>query len=638
MLAELAEKTVGNSLSDEEFGFAETFLRKSLFPNGLRRILLVQPPDVDGETINFETIKLGRFSNFPPYGLGILATKLRGRGLEVDILNLQNFVLRAGRKGEARDPVAFRDVWQTALRAKLAEYNPDFVGVSCMFTMTHKSLLEVTKAIREVSPHLPLGVGGIHISNSLANAETRAMLLRDLPSVQLFFTYESDVSFPRFVDMVNGAARVEDLAQLVVRSDDQVVEFKARLAPSGDDLDTIPAHDLLNPVELSQWGKVGAFYCFRQPDVRVSSVLSNRGCRAACTFCSVRNFNGIGVRRRSIESVVEELKILRFEYGVEHVMWLDDDFLYNRTESLKLFEAIIKSGVNMTWDCSNGVLASSISDEVMSAASDSGCIGLFIGMESGNPEVLRQVKKPASVDVLLRAASVLRKFEKVHSRVFLIIGFPGETLSQIGDTINVASEMDLDWCNIQVLQPLPNTPIYDQMIADGLIKRQSTAAVKFTSGQHGKATDARRKLDLLALDFKDAFSLSDLGRVPTREDLDLIWAYMIFHLNYARLFHEQRPAKLVQQVKYLNYILSVIAPNDAMAMYFSALLKHRMGQTVTDAELQRLDETLADSPYWRQRFSDFELSLDHLRTGLFPSGTRSGVVRKAQGEAAVAQL
>ena len=53
---------------------------------------------------------------------------------------------------------------------------------------------------------------------------------------------------------------------------------------------------------------------------RFATVLSNRGCRAKCTFCSVRNFNGRGVRRREVSSVIDELLMLREVYGVEHIM------------------------------------------------------------------------------------------------------------------------------------------------------------------------------------------------------------------------------------------------------------------------------------------------------------------------------
>ena len=79
--------------------------------------------------------------------------------------------------------------------------------------------------------------------------------------------------------------------------------------------------------DLTRVGKIGGFFSLLSKEKKISTILSNRGCRAQCTFCSVRNFNGVGVRRRTIDSVIEELKILKFEHGIDHIMWLDDDFL-----------------------------------------------------------------------------------------------------------------------------------------------------------------------------------------------------------------------------------------------------------------------------------------------------------------------
>ena len=121
------------------------------------------------------------------------------------------------------------------------------------------------------------------------------------------------------------------------------IKLNNRLHPTQDQLNTIPAHDLMNTEDLTKWGKIGSFFCFKPKNSKMSTVLSNRGCRAQCTFCSVRTFNGVGVRRRSVESVIEELKILNQEYGIDHIMWLDDDLLYDRKESIRLFNEIIKN-------------------------------------------------------------------------------------------------------------------------------------------------------------------------------------------------------------------------------------------------------------------------------------------------------
>src|SRR5262249_31439714 len=155
-------------------------------------------------------------------------------------------------------------------------------------------------------------------------------------------------------------------------------------------------------------------------DTRFATVLSNRGCRAQCTFCSVRNFNGKKVRQRSVASVLDELQLLEEVYGIEHVMWLDDDLLKDHARTIALFNGKVQRNLKMTWDATNGVIAASCTEEVVRAMAESGCIALNIGMESGSPDILRQVKKPGTVRNFIEAADILRKFPQIHSSVFLM--------------------------------------------------------------------------------------------------------------------------------------------------------------------------------------------------------------------------
>ena len=111
--------------------------------------------------------------------------------------------------------------------------------------------------------------------------------------------------------------------------------------------------------------------------------------------------------------IIDELLILRDKFGVNHIMWLDDDFLKGTARTLKLFNEMVRQKVGMTWDCTNGVIANSCTDELMAAAAESGCIGLNIGMESGNRKILRDIKKPGSPEIFLRAAEVLRTMGKL---------------------------------------------------------------------------------------------------------------------------------------------------------------------------------------------------------------------------------
>ena len=89
---------------------------------------------------------------------------------------------------------------------------------------------------------------------------------------------------------------------------------------------------------------------------------------------------------------------------------------------------IVRNKLDITWDCTNGVIAAACKDEVIHAARDSGCIGVNIGMESGNRDILKKIKKPGTVENFLKAAEVFKKYEEINARVFLLIGFIKLTL------------------------------------------------------------------------------------------------------------------------------------------------------------------------------------------------------------------
>ena len=147
---------------------------------------------------------------------------------------------------------------------------------------------------------------------------------------------------------------------------------------------------------MTNLGEIGTFRYWRPQNSKGTAVLANKGCRARCSFCSVRNFNGKGVRGRNIDSVVDELQFLKETYGINHFMWLDDDLLFDRERTIGIFNEIVKRNLNITWDASNGIIASAAvaHPELIDVAEKSGCIGAYFGIESGNDEILKAFINP----------------------------------------------------------------------------------------------------------------------------------------------------------------------------------------------------------------------------------------------------
>ena len=589
---------------------AEAFLAEC-FPTGrIDRVLFITPPDSEAELFRLATARRCRYPNYPPYGQAVLAANLRPHGVECSILNLNHEVLKAA-CGAAGEDFDFDRIWQDRASEAVERFKPDLIGVTCMFTMTHLAMKRLCEFLEPFG--IPIAIGGVHVTNDADR------VLDDIPSARIAFLREADRAVQAFVETVRANASSADLGQVILNDParGRRHRFDRDLRPAREALNVIPAYDLIDIGDLTQFGVIGNFHGFKPKGARFATCLSNRGCRAQCTFCSVRNFNGKAVRQRDVDNVLDELQLLHERYGIVHITWLDDDLLKDHGRAIALFDGMVRRNLGLTWDATNGVIAASCTDEVVHAMAASGCIALNIGMESGNPDILRQVKKPGNVQNFLAAAEVLRRYEAIHARVFLMLGFPGETLRQINDTINVARTMDLDWCGITVLQPLPNTPIYDAMVAQGLIAPVGSGQVRFNSGGYGKQDQVDMGVRRSSQSFEEAFRSIDMDSVPTHEQLDDIWFFMNYHLNFHRLFTEERPGKMRQQMMNLSTLSDVISPEHGFALYFTCYLQHKLNGAIDPELIARLDRKLSESDYWRDRLKAFGLALDDVKTADF---------------------
>lgn len=601
-------------ISIDESNKLGSSLRKLFNKRQVLKILLINPPDGDAEMFNYDVAKTKRYTNFAPYGLGIISKHLNFKHYETNILNLNDIILKKVHSSSHKEEFDYKKILNDELKFVIDSFKPDLIGLTCMFSMTHKSLKCVSETIKKYTD-CPIAAGGVHISNSIWSEDTRENFLKDLCEIDLFFLFEAELAFSEFLDLANqNFDNLGLLKQIVIRDENQTYLIKERLRPEGESLNIIPDHNEMRSFALSNTGKVGNFGWLKDENENITTILSNRGCRAQCTFCSVRSFNGVKVRQRSVQSTIDELLYLRDNQNIKHVMWLDDDLLYNTKRTMELFNEIIKQDVGITWDASNGVIAASVTDEIMSAARDSGCIGLVIGMESGNPEILKSIRKPGTVKNFIKAADVLRNYPEINSRVFLMIGFPDETFAKILDTINVAKEMNMDWNYITPLQPLPNTPIFDKMVDDNLAGTEGFGEIKyFVGGGYAKISSGKSK-NPLQENFEDIFNKKNLNSIPNPDETKIIWAFMNYFLNFEPLKKVNSKEKIEQNVKWMRYVSDTVAKNDPIALYYKIMLEKKydkQSQNVLDSE-KRIKTIFDNNPEWKTKTQVLGLDFKNL--------------------------
>jgi hypothetical protein len=181
-------------------------------------------------------------------------------------------------------------------------------------------------------------------------------------------------------------------------------------------------------------------------------------------------------------------------------------------------------------------------------------------------------------------------------------------------TLPPEKKMDMDWYSITTLQALPNTPIYDSMVEQGLIEPVGSQEVRFNSGGYGKQNEIDLGLRMASQDFEEAFRSIPMDSIPTESQLQDIWFFMNYHLNFHRLFGENRPRKIEQQLSNLKALSDVISPEHGLALYFIGFLQYKTYGKIDEEIISRLELKIEESDYWRQRFKAFGLSVNDLKT------------------------
>jgi len=191
----------------------------------------------------------------------------------------------------------------------------------------------------------------------------------------------------------------------------------------------------------------------------VVQILTGRGCPNQCTFCSwPSTFTGKKYRMRSISNIVEEFKYIESELrNVKEVFIEDDTFTINKNRVSEFCSAYLDSRLKIPWSCN--ARASTLDLDVMIQMKKANCRMVIVGYESGNAQILNNIKKGVTLDQMRRFSSDAKKAGLMVHGDF-IIGLPGETRETIKKTKNLIEELKPDILQVLIPQPIPGTELY----------------------------------------------------------------------------------------------------------------------------------------------------------------------------------
>jgi len=476
----------------------------------LRRVLFIYPP---------ERALAGYFrANVPPLGAAYLAAHVRDR-CEVAILDA-----KCEGYGNVRDEGAFEvyGISMDEVERRIRDYRPDAVGITCLASFNWPEVMETAKRAKAADPEIVTIAGGTHPSflpeKSLSECRELDIIARG----------EGERTMASLIDASVKGEEIGGIKGIAFRDEGGIVvnDFPDPIEDA-DEL-PFPARDLL-PMERYFETKAPFSRIFEEE--RNTSIQTSRGCPAHCVFCSSSNFWGHAYRPRSSDLVLEEMEMLKNEYGVRELQFVDDNLIYDRERAVRIFEGMIERDLDMKWCMPNGVALWRLDIDLLRLMKRAGCYSLTLAFESGNQEVLsRVIKKPLNLKKVPPLIEEIKSLG-IQMHAFFISGFPGEAVEQMWDTYRFAKGLDLDGAYFFIATPLPGTELCERGIEAGHIPPDlDFTSIEFNKGHFN--TDEWRAEDVERITgaFYMRFMLSVLLRHPVR-----------FMKNYGKLI-AARPA------------------------------------------------------------------------------------------------
>ncbi len=238
------------------------------------------------------------------------------------------------------------------------------------------------------------------------------------------------------------------------------------------------------------------------------SLYTGRGCRSRCTFCLwPQTVGGHRYRTRSVASVLAEAELVRELFPQVKELFFDDDtFTDDRPRAEAIARGLGRLGI--TWSCN---AKANVPRETLQVLRDNGLRLLLVGYESGNQQILINIKKGLRVDRARRFAADCRDLGITVHGTF-ILGLPGETRETIQETIRFAREVNPHTLQVSVAAPYPGTELHRQAVENGWLPADGD----------GAALVSERGTQLAAL------SYPHLGHTEILESVDAFYKRFYF--------------------------------------------------------------------------------------------------------------
>lgn len=462
-------------------------------------ILFIFPPLTVDERYGRNVGKVG--GNLPPLGIAALAAFIREKGFCV----------------AAIDAVAHDLTFEMIMKAIEREC-PRAIGISSTTPHFHRAVT-LAEMIRDRFPEKLLLIGGHHATIM------PMQVMKEYKCFDILVFGEGELTvldiLERFKNTEFNKRKflerdvLQNIKGIVFRDGQEVIVNGQRDVIHDLDILPYPALDLYprdKYLPLPNQYK-------RKPVIHMVNI---RGCPFNCSFCSNRAIFGKNIRKRSPKKVLEEIMYNMKTYRAKEISFWDDTMTADKKWIHEFCDRLIENKLDITWTGLGRV--GTVNLELLKKMKKAGCWNLFYGFESGNQDLLDNIKKGITLQQI-RDTVKWTKEAGIEIRASFMLALPGETPEKAQKTIDFAIELDPDYVQFSVTTPYPGTHLWDNIRKYGTVeadfsKYHGWEAVFVPYGYKDRET-ITKIAKKASRDFylRPKYILNRLKKIRTREDV-----------------------------------------------------------------------------------------------------------------------
>jgi len=396
--------------------------------------------------------------------------------------------------------------------ARILDSKPDLVGFS-MMTPQLMTSLACSALLKELHSGLPIVLGGAHVDSTKGDAFSIAECFDlaihgegEFPLLEVCRNIrDKGVRGPKGIENLQEC--IQDVPNVVYRNRQtgKIVENAARAFLP--ELDVLPSvdYDMVNMSNYNIPTLAGR---------HAISMMLSRGCPFKCTYCDAPITMGKKIRFWSMDRIIQDIKSYKEKYGTVDFAFKDSTFTAKKTWIVEFCNRLIAENLNIRWRINTR--ANLVPPPILDLMAKAGCFMINFGVESGDDEILKNIKKEVDLDEVIDAFERSRKLG-IRTYATFLMGSPGETNESARRTLEFSKKIRPSLAMFFVATAYPGTPMYDQALAAGEVEPRWWAQ-QVVKNQKNSAFQVRWGwTDAGALTFKNGFKAEYWQRRATRE-------------------------------------------------------------------------------------------------------------------------